>query len=67
MRIEVKRKLFASGDSLAVTLPKAWTRYFRLKAGDSVQVIANDEIKVTVSDKNTDKNMDFHTDLTESR
>ena len=65
MPIMVERKLFATGDSLAVTLPKAWVNYFRLKAGDSVVVIANNEIIVRI--KETDKNIDFHTDLTVTR
>lgn len=62
MPIVVERKLFATGDSLAITLPKAWTKYFRLKAGDSVEIIANDEVTVRV--KKAEKNIDFHTDLT---
>lgn len=63
MPILVERKLFATGDSLAVTLPKEWARYFQLKAGDVVEVVANTEL--SIKPKRSDKNIDFHTDLTE--
>ncbi len=64
MPIRVERKLFATGESLAVTLPKEWTRYFRLKAGDVVEVTANNEL--TIKPKVSDENIDSHTDLTDS-
>jgi antitoxin component of MazEF toxin-antitoxin module len=36
------RKLFKLGNStLVMTLPKAWIDYFKLKAGDELEVIAN--------------------------
>ncbi|MDD5703167.1 MAG: AbrB/MazE/SpoVT family DNA-binding domain-containing protein [Dehalococcoidales bacterium] len=63
--IEVERKLFATGDSLAVTLPKAWTHHFQLKAGDIVEVVADDD--VIIRTKKAKENIDFYTDLTGSK
>jgi len=49
MPIFVERSLFKTGESLAVTLPKAWTKYFQLKAGDRVEIVANnDELIIRV-------------------
>ena len=48
MPIFVERSLFKTGDSLAVTLPKAWTKYFQLKAGDQVEIVANNELVIRV-------------------
>jgi len=62
MPIVVERKLFATGDSLAITLPKAWARYFHLKAGDTVEMVANAELVIRI--KKPAKNIDLHTDLT---
>ena len=61
----VERKLFATGDSLAVTLPKPWINYFRLKAGDSVEMVTNDEVVIRI--KKSGENIDSHIDLTESK
>jgi bifunctional DNA-binding transcriptional regulator/antitoxin component of YhaV-PrlF toxin-antitoxin module len=65
MPIMVERKLFATGDSLAITLPKSWTKYFRLKAGDTLEMVANDEVVIRI--KKPEENIDFHTDLTASK
>ena len=65
MPIEVERKLFATGDSLAITLPKSWTNYFRLKAGDTLEVVANTEVIIRI--KRADENIYSHTDLTQSK
>jgi len=46
--IFVERSLFKIGESLAVTLPKAWTRDFHLKAGDRVEIVVNDELVIKV-------------------
>ena len=47
MSIKVDRILFRIGeDSIAVTLPKSWIRYYRLKAGDSVEIIAGDNVLI---------------------
>jgi len=49
MPIQVERILFRVGEgSLAVTLPKAWVTYNRLKPGDTVEVIVNDGVTVRV-------------------
>jgi antitoxin component of MazEF toxin-antitoxin module len=41
------RKLFKLGNStLVMTLPKAWIDYFKLKAGDELEVIANKKLIV---------------------
>ena len=50
MPIKVERILFRVGEgSLAVTLPKAWVVYNRLKPGDTVEVIANDGVLINVT------------------
>ena len=52
MPIKVERILFRIGEgSLAVTLPKAWVTYNRLKPGDTVEVIANDGVTVHIKKK----------------
>jgi len=52
MPIKVERILFRVGEgSLAVTLPKAWVIYNRLKPGDTVEVIANDVMTVRLKEK----------------
>ncbi len=40
------RRIHAAGRSLAITLPPGWLRYFRLKAGDEVQIVANGELSI---------------------
>ena len=52
MPILVERILFRVGEgSLAVTLPKAWVIYNRLKPGDTVEVIVNDGVTIRVKKK----------------
>jgi antitoxin component of MazEF toxin-antitoxin module len=52
MPIQVERILFRVGEgSLAVTLPKAWVVYNRLKPGDTVEVIVNDGVTVRIKRK----------------
>jgi len=52
MPIKVERILFRVGEgSLAVTLPKAWVTYNRLKPGDTVEVIVNDGVLIRVKEK----------------
>ena len=52
MPIKVERILFRVGEgSLAVTLPKAWVIYNRLKPGDIVEVIVNDGVTVHIKKK----------------
>jgi antitoxin component of MazEF toxin-antitoxin module len=51
MPIKVERILFRVGEgSLAVTLPKAWVTYNRLKPGDTVEVIVNDDVLVRIKE-----------------
>ena len=50
MPIKVERILFRVGEgSLAVTLPKAWVTYNRLKPGDKVEVIVNGGVLIRVN------------------
>jgi antitoxin component of MazEF toxin-antitoxin module len=52
MPIKVERILFRVGEgSLAVTLPKAWVIYNRLKPGDTVEVIVNGGVTVRIKKK----------------
>ena len=52
MPIQMERILFRVGEgSLAVTLPKAWVIYNRLKPGDTVEVIVNDGVTIRVKKK----------------
>ena len=42
-----KRKLIRFGDDgLVMTLPKAWVRYYGLRAGDVLEVTANGDLVV---------------------
>ncbi|MDD4985520.1 MAG: AbrB/MazE/SpoVT family DNA-binding domain-containing protein [Dehalococcoidales bacterium] len=51
MPIKVERILFRVGEgSLAVTLPKAWVIYNRLKPGDRVEIIVNDGVIIRVKE-----------------
>ena len=52
MPIKVERTLFKIGEGgFAVTLPKAWIRYYGLKPGDKVEIIANKELTIRVQPK----------------
>ena len=42
----VKRSLFKTGDSVAVTLPKVWIRGHHLHRGDEVEIIADDDLTI---------------------
>ena len=49
---KVERILFRVGEgSFAVTLPKAWIRYNRLRPGDTLEIIANDDVLIRVKRK----------------
>jgi len=51
MPVSYERKLFKVGEGgVAVTLPKAWINYFRLKPGDTVEIIAEEDITIKVKD-----------------
>ena len=49
-----RRRIYAAGGSLAITLPKGWLAYFGIKAGDEVEIVANGKlvIRPAVSPKN---------------
>jgi len=52
MPIKVERILFKVGEgSLAVTLPKAWVVYNRLKAGDVVEIIVDGGVLIRVKEE----------------
>lgn len=52
MPILVERILFRVGEgSLAVTLPKAWVTYNKLKPGDIVEIIVNNGMLIRVKGK----------------
>ena len=49
MPILVERKLFRIGEGgFAITLPKAWINYNRLKAGDKVEIVVNKGLVIRV-------------------
>jgi bifunctional DNA-binding transcriptional regulator/antitoxin component of YhaV-PrlF toxin-antitoxin module len=51
------RKLIRFGaDGLVVTIPKSWVRYYGLKAGDQLQVIADSELIIRVVKAETREN-----------
>jgi antitoxin component of MazEF toxin-antitoxin module len=42
-----KRKIVRIGKtSLGVILPRAWLRYFSINAGDQVQLVINNQIRI---------------------
>ena len=52
MQILVERTVFKIGEgSLAVTLPKAWIKYNRLKPGDKVEITAGDKLTIRAINK----------------
>ena len=56
MPIMVERKLFPIGEGgFAVTLPKAWINYHRLKPGDKVEIVADVELIIRVKAKTEEK------------
>lgn len=48
----LERSLIRMGaGGLVVVIPKAWARYYRLKAGDKVVVICNGELRIRPKQK----------------
>lgn len=43
---EETRKIVKVGNSLAVTLPVAWVRYFKLKPKDEVTVVSSENVVI---------------------
>jgi antitoxin component of MazEF toxin-antitoxin module len=52
MPIKVERKLFATGNSLAITLPQEWIKNFALKAGDSIEIVLEEELIIRPKQNN---------------
>ncbi len=56
MPLLVERKLFKIGEGgFAVTLPKAWINYHRLKPGDTVEVGVDGDLIIRVKVKPEEK------------
>lgn len=51
------RKLIRFGDDgLVITIPRSWVRYYGLKAGDQLQVIADGELVIRLLKQETTEN-----------
>ena len=49
MPVIFERKLFKIGEGgIAVTLPKSWINYYKLKPGDKVKIIVERELIIRV-------------------
>ena len=56
MPLLVERKLFKIGEGgFALTLPKAWINYHRLKPGDKVEVVIDGDLIIRVKTRPEDK------------
>lgn len=57
MPILVERRIVKFGEnSLGVTLPRGWLKYYQLRQGDRVEVIVDNEVVIRVKqDKHTQK------------
>lgn len=56
MPIKVERTLFKIGEGgFAITLPKAWVRYYQLKPGDKVEIIAESTLIIRVKSKDEEE------------
>jgi antitoxin component of MazEF toxin-antitoxin module len=53
---ETVRKIVKVGGSLAVTIPKPWLRYFKLKESDEVRVVSDGSIIIEPLPKKRDNN-----------
>jgi len=59
MPIKVYRGLFRVGEySLAVILPKPWVDYYNLKPGDTVEIIADDDVTIRIEKEEMRKGND---------
>jgi antitoxin component of MazEF toxin-antitoxin module len=52
---EETRKIIRVGNSFAVTMPRAWLRYFKLKNKDEVKVISNGTVIIQPPAKKAEK------------
>lgn len=48
---EEKRKIIKVGNSYAVTMPRAWLRYFKLTDKDEVRVTSNSTVVIEPPEK----------------
>jgi bifunctional DNA-binding transcriptional regulator/antitoxin component of YhaV-PrlF toxin-antitoxin module len=56
MPLLVERKLFKIGEGgFAITLPKGWINYHRLKPGDRVEVVVDGDLIIRVKVKPEEK------------
>lgn len=55
MPIPEERPLFKTGESLAVTLPRVWIKYFHLRAGDRVEIVVDEELVIRAKREDRDK------------
>ena len=56
MPILVERKLFKIGEGgIAITLPKAWINYYRLKSGDKVEIVVNEDLTIRIKTDQEEK------------
>ncbi|WP_278545218.1 AbrB/MazE/SpoVT family DNA-binding domain-containing protein [Dehalococcoides mccartyi] len=64
MPLLVERKLFKIGEGgFAVTLPKAWINYHRLKPGDTVEVVVDGDLIIRVKVRPEEKLIEAFIDL----
>jgi len=57
---EETRKIIRVGNSLAVTIPKPWLRYFKLNEKDEVTIISNSNIIIEPRQKQKNKAVEKH-------
>ena len=56
MFIQIERKLFKVGEGgIAITLPKAWTNYHHLNPGDTVEIVADEQLVVRIKTQPEEK------------
>lgn len=52
---EETRKIIKVGNSYAVTMPRAWLRYFKLTDKDEVRVTSNNTVVIEPPEKKVEK------------
>lgn len=58
-----KRSVFRIGESLAITLPKEWVEQHKLREKDKVQILANKDLRVVVSEDERKKHYEEFSDI----
>lgn len=51
MAIPERRKLFRTGQSLAVTIPNTWIKHHQLQAGDALHFFLDEDLRIVKSTK----------------